>query len=284
MEVTVDDSIELFDQLLRVAALAEKEGLPLRLIGGAAMQLWGHALNETRTMTSDLDWALTPAELPDTETARTRLQALVSALRELGFERPADWRPSRSGRFQFQHADGKIDVEFLCGEVSFGRRSRRDPAYELAGLGDAEDPPAFYAARTPWIDKIDRWLRVRVVGAERTAEVWIPNLTSLALLKLKAVRDKLQRVDEERDPKQLEYERGRLQRHGDDLLTLMRWLEERGEFVDLLDRVRKDVDVGSLSIESERRLLAIDPGRVHDHSTLRDGVRRLARAANSGKA
>lgn len=54
MEVIVDDRIELFDQLLRVAALAEAEGLPLRLIGGAAMQLWGHVLNEARAMTSDL--------------------------------------------------------------------------------------------------------------------------------------------------------------------------------------------------------------------------------------
>jgi len=144
----------------------------------------GHALNETRAMTSDLDWALTPAEFPDTETARARLEPLVPALRELGFERPSEWRSSRSGRFQFQHAGGRIDVEFLCGDLPFGRRSRRDPAYELATLGDAEDPPAFYAAKTPWIDKTDRWLRVRVVGTERTAEVWIPNLTSLALLKL----------------------------------------------------------------------------------------------------
>jgi len=41
MEVTVDDRIELFDQLLRVAGLAKAEGLPLPPIGGAAMQLWG---------------------------------------------------------------------------------------------------------------------------------------------------------------------------------------------------------------------------------------------------
>ncbi|MCA8981783.1 MAG: hypothetical protein KDC14_17270 [Planctomycetes bacterium] len=280
----MDDRIELFDQLLRVAALAEAEGLPLRLIGGAAMQLWGHVLNEARAMTSDLDWVLTTTELSDIETARARLEPLVPALRELGFERPAERRSSRSGRFQFQHAGGKIDVEFLCGNVPFGRCSRREPAYELVTLGDAEDPPAFYAAKTPWIDKIERWLRVHVVGTERSAMVWIPHLDSLALLKLKAVRDKLERVDSERDSERLEYERVRLQRHGDDLLTLMRWLEERGEFVDLLDRIRTDDEVRSVSNESERRLLVIDPAHVHDHASLRNGLRRLARAANSGKA
>lgn len=284
MEVSVEDRIELFGQLLRVAALAEEQGLPLRLIGGVAMQIWGHARNEARAMTSDLDWALTTADFPDRETASACLESLVPALRDLGFERPAEWRSSRSGRFQFQHTSGRIDVEFLCGDFPFGRDSRRPPAYELATLAEAEDPRAFYAAKTPWIDKVDRWLPVRVLGTGRTADVWIPDLTSLALLKLKAVRDKLERVEAERDPEQLDYERGRLQRHGDDLLTLVRWLEERGEFVDLLDRVRADAEVARVAIESDQRLPAIQPERVPDHSSLRDCVRRLASAARSAGA
>ncbi len=281
MEVEVEDEIELFDQILTVAALAKSEGLPLRLIGGAAMQLWGNSLSEARTMTKDLDWALMAKDLSDEATAKQRLERLVPKLRALGFERPRDWKPSRSGRFQFQRLEGNVDVEFLCGDLPFGRPSRRGPAYELFQLDEGEDPPAFYAAKTPWIDKVDPWLPVQVRGTARVSEVWIPSIPSLALLKLKAVRDKLERVGDEQEEVRVKFECGRLQRHGNDFLTLLRWAEARGEFVDVTARVRGDLEIGAVALESERRLNEIDPQLVREHEELRNGVRRLARSASS---
>jgi hypothetical protein len=117
MEVKLDDSVELFDELLTVASAAESAGLIMRLIGGAALQLWARVRGEQHTMTSDLDWALSNEDLPDESTARKTLGSMLLALREIGFERPKNWRSSRSARFQFQRTGGNIDVEFLCGEL-----------------------------------------------------------------------------------------------------------------------------------------------------------------------
>ncbi|WP_145205799.1 hypothetical protein [Planctomycetes bacterium Poly30] len=127
MEVTVDDSVELFEEMLMMAELASNEQVRMRLIGGAAMQLWGGALHESRTMTSDLDWALTKEELPDEAAAGVTLNLLVRALRRLGFERPKNWKPSRSGRFKFQRPGSQIDVELLCGVLLTSGEPREAP-------------------------------------------------------------------------------------------------------------------------------------------------------------
>ncbi|QDU65301.1 hypothetical protein [Engelhardtia mirabilis] len=250
MEIELKGDVPLFVHLAEVASAAQERDLTLHLVGGAAMILWAGSLGTRREMTKDLDWALVSDGLGNERRTIELAQELLGLMAVLGFERPEGWRQSRSGRFQFVHADDPIAVEFLCGSPSVGRQSRRPPAWELAKLDGG--PPHFYAARTPWIEFIGEWVEVRVLVGSRDALVSIPDLPSLALLKLKAVRDKQGRIDAERDSGRLEYEENRLRRHGHDLADLVSWCRRDGSFALLARRVGELDEIGRTALEADK--------------------------------
>ena len=201
------------------------------------MLLWGRHLLHPRDMTEDLDCALLAPDIPDAVAAEELARDVAQDLRDLGFSRGDDWRESRKGRFSYSHAVDEVAVEFLCGDVSFGRSSGREPAWQLATMPDG--PPHFYAARVPWLDLVAEWVPVRAHCDPDTFHPRIPDLAGLVVLKIRAVADKSRRVEEERDPERLELEKLRLRRHATDCSLLFDWIDGRGEF-DRLARLSRE--------------------------------------------
>jgi len=231
VEVTLDSRVPLFELLADLCARVEARGARLRLVGGTAMLLWGRVLSSPRDMTLDLDCALLASDLPDPVSATRLAEELVGDLAGLGFRREADWRESRKGRFSYPHEREPIAVELLCGDVPLGRRSRREPAWQLATLSDG--PPHFYAAHVPWLDFVETWVEVTGISRDRHVRLAVPDLAGLTVLKIRAVADKILRLEEERDPGRLDYERARLERHAVDCVQLFAWMDLRGEFARL---------------------------------------------------
>ena len=263
MEVTLDPRVPLFAHLARLAESVERRGRDLRLVGGAAMLLWGRHLSRARDMTEDLDVALLSHEFPDDAAAKRVARDVLEDLRELGFSRAADWQASRKGRFSYLHRADPVAVDLLCGTVPVGRRSRREPAWRLAAVSSG--PPNFYAARVPWLDLVADWVLVRVRCGPSTFHARTPDLAGLALLKIRAVADKMARVSEEQGRAGLEYERLRLQRHARDCICLFGWIDERGEFDRLARLSRQHADVCEVA-----RAAA---GWTLDHREIREELR-----------
>ena len=267
MQVTLDGQVPLFSHLAELCARVEGRGRRVRLVGGAAMLLWGRHLGRPRDMTQDLDCALLAEDFPDTDSADRLARELLEDLRDIGFERPEGWRSSRKGRFSYPHGDDEVTVEFLCGTSSVGRPSRRRPAWRISTA-----PGRFYAAKVPWLDHVSEWLAVDARCGRRAFQPRVPDLASLTVLKVRAVADKTRRVDQERIPANLDHEKLRLRRHGLDCLQLLDWIHEHGE----LDRL-----VRSSNAHDEIRTTARDVTRwLLGHRGLVDelGLAPLARS------
>lgn len=253
MELTLDPGVPLFQRLVEVSAAAEREGHRLRFVGGTAMLLWGRHLNRPRSMTRDLDCALLRQDLPDDAAARSLASRLTDLLARLGFKRnEAAWQASRMDRFRYQHERDQVDFELLCGSLTVGRPSRREPAWEIAkgidgGMG-------FYAARVQWLDFVRAWQSVTVLTPPLAAELQIPDLPSMSVLKLRAVADKIDRIDQASE-ETLAHERGRLQRHGQDCSALFDWIDERGELPALYALSREHAEIREAARQATRWLM-----------------------------
>jgi hypothetical protein len=248
MEVDLD--------LAELCVRMEERGRPVRLVGGAAMLLWGRHLSRPRDMTEDIDCVLLAEDLPDVETAEKVARDVVHDLRALGFIRPGVWRASRTARFSYPHSIDRVAVDFLCGSLPIGGASRREPAWRIAFAPDAS--PDFYAAKVPWLDFVEEWITVRARCGRHAFAPRIPELGGLAILKLRAVADKIHRIEDEGDPEVLEREKLRLWRHGRDCMSLFDWIDERGEF-DRLARLAAERDtVRSTARDCARWILTHD--------------------------
>lgn len=192
------------------------------------MLLWGRTLAQPRDMTEDLDCTLLEEDLPDATTAEQLARETALDLRDLGFTRPDDWRASRKGRFSYSHSTHPVTIEFLCGDLVVGEASRRKPAWRIATVPGG--PPDFYAARVPWLRFVADWIPVRTRCGTRIFHPRIPDLSGLAVLKLRAVADKIRRLAEESEPEALEFEKLRLRRHSQDCSLLFDWIDRQGEF------------------------------------------------------
>jgi hypothetical protein len=91
-------------------------------------------------------------------------------------------------------------------------------------------PPHFYAASVPWLDHVEDWIPVRTTCGKHACSPQVPDLSGLAILKVRAVVDKMRRVRAEADPDVLAHETLRLQRHARDCMLLFDWIDGRGEF------------------------------------------------------
>jgi hypothetical protein len=227
-DVKLDRRVPLFRHLAAFGELVDRRGRTIRLVGGAAMLLWGHLLHRPRDLTGDLDCALLDSDVPDAHAAEQLASETLKDLHRLGFLREKDWRRSRTGRFSYTHLSDPVAIEFLCGEMAVGRSSRRKPAWQLASTSDG--PPHFYAARVPWLDLVAEWVAVRVQCGRATITARIPDLASLAVLKIRAVADKVERVEKERMGDRLTHEKLRLFRHATDCSHLFIWIDEVGQF------------------------------------------------------
>jgi hypothetical protein len=192
-------------------------------------------------------------DLPDDTVARSFAATLKPLLGALGFVRDeAAWRSSRTDRFRFQHSTDKVDLEFLCGPLDVGRPSRRKPAWEIAA--DPDGGMGFYASRVEWLDFIGNWQAVEVRCASHAASIDVPDLPGIAVLKLRAVADKIERIGVVTDGA-LEHERTRLQRHGQDFRALFEWIDERGEFATLFALSREHAEIGETARRTTRWLI-----------------------------
>lgn len=253
MEVDLDAEVPLFLHLAELCVRVEERDRHLRLVGGAAMLLWGRYLSQPRDMTEDIDCALLRADLPNSKTAEKLAREVVDDLRDLGFTRPEDWRASRKARFSYPHSTDEVAVEFLCGDISVGEASRREPAWKIASVPDG--PPHFYAAKVPWLDFVDDWIPVHTTCGEHAFTLRVPDLSGLAILKLRAIVDKIQRLGEEEDPEVTELEKLRLKRHARDCILLFDWIDERGEFDRLVQLAAKYGIIRSAAREGARWVL-----------------------------
>jgi hypothetical protein len=238
VEVELNAGVPLFERLVELCAREEREGRVVRVIGGAAMLIWGRWLDERPSATRDIDCVIAGEDVPDPDAALALARGLVEGLAEMGFGRPEDWKSSRTGRFSFASESEKVAIEFLCGALPVGEGSRREPAWKVAPLPG--DGPDFYAARNDWIELVAEWVEATLVCGDSRAPVRVPSLSGLALLKIKAVGDKLERIDEEERVDQVEHEERRLQKHAGDLVLLMGWIDRRGEFAGLVEASRQD--------------------------------------------
>lgn len=270
MDVELDAKVPLFSCLAEFCARVEGRGRHLRLIGGAAMLLWGRTLAQPRDMTEDLDCALLKEDLPDAMAAEQLARETTLDLRDLGFTRPDDWRASRKGRFSYSHSTHQVAVEFLCGDLAVGEASRREPAWRIAPVPGG--PPDFYAARVPWLEFVTDWIPVRTRCGTRVFHPWVPDLSGLAVLKLRAVADKTRRLDEEPEQKALEFEKLRLRRHAQDCSMLFEWIDRQGEFDRLARLHAEHEEIRSTVLEVARWMLG------HDHEVEQLGLRTLGRS------
>lgn len=101
----------------------------------------------------------------------------------------------------------------------------------------------FYTACVPWIDLVSNWIEVQVHCGSQSFVVLVPNVTGLAALKLKAVGDKLERIQSEQDASKLDAEKLRLVRHATDCRQLLTWLDQQGEFDQLMTLISKHPEV-----------------------------------------
>lgn len=261
MEVTLEQSVPLFRLLADVCTRVEARDRRLRLVGGTAMLLWGRSLARPRDMTLDLDCVILESDVPDPVVAGKLAEELIDDIEDLGFERETDWRASRKGRFSYPHREERVAVEFLCGDLSQGRRSRRKPAWKLASLTGG--PPHFYAAHVPWLDFVDTWVEVSGSCGSARFALLIPDLAGLTVLKIRAAADKTRRIDDETDPQRAEYERSRLERHAGDCVELFRWLDDQGQFDRLVSLALVHSEVRSTARDLARWMLD-HPDAVRD--------------------
>lgn len=273
MDVMLPPNVPLFQHLVRFCRRSEERGHPVRLVGGAAMLSWGRVLDGPDVpieMTKDIDCVLLSNELRSQAEASQLAEETTEIMRSLGFSRPADWQASRKDRFSYRHESENVAIEILCGELSVGRKSRRPPAYLIASLSAGS--PGFYGALVPWLDWVQEWVNVHVGCGAMSCRPSVPDLSGLAMLKIKAVADKASRVDQESDAEKLAFEERRLRRHGTHTVQIFQWIDRRGEFDRLirLCRGREEVPAAAASIVS---WLLRDRGRVE-----RLGLERLGPA------
>jgi hypothetical protein len=212
----------LFTLLLELTSRMNEEQLPVRIIGGLAMYFWHREQDGRPRTTADIDCAFPATEWPTLEEARPRILAVDRILREIGLEpdRNEHWKASRTSRFTYLTPGEEPRIEILCGELSFGERSRRTPAWKLP----VEGPHGpLYASRLEGLDLVPAWRSITIESEGRLAELQIPGLPGMMLLKQKAVIDKLERYDEEKKPEKRDHECARLVRHAEDLIALVTW-------------------------------------------------------------
>lgn len=256
MDLSLDPAVPLFRHLAQVCSRAQAEGLSLRLVGGTAMLLWGKQLGRPREMTMDLDCALLHRDAPDEIAAMTLAMKVWTLLAGLGFTRNEDdWRASRKDRYCYRHTVDPVAVELLCGSLSVGHASRRKPAWKI--VDSPTGPPDFYAAHVPWLDFVRSWIRVEARCGTLNFSAEIPDLAGMVVLKLRAVRDKIERV-EHASGDQIEHEKLRLRRHGQDCAVLVDWIDEQGEYPTLFSLVRSHAVIGDIAKEAVRWLFAHD--------------------------
>ncbi len=198
LDVVLPGDLALTQRLSELGQGLDREGLSLRLVGGLAMMVWKRALKfGAADVTNDIDLAILASDLPSEAEGQDLVNRLHSVLGRLGAHRPVKWRESRSGRFKYRCEDqGNTEVDVLCGELSVGQASRRAPAWRVARLAEVLPGEAshFYAGRVPWLDLVAEWVPVaaRIAGDE--VRFTVPCTPSMAVLKLKAVSDKIERV------------------------------------------------------------------------------------------
>lgn len=236
----------LFRLLFDLAKHMDARQLRLRIIGGMALYFMHRQRNSNPRTTADLDCAFPAEEWSSAEAARPKVLGLVSVLRDdLGLKRdPSEkGRASRTSRFTYGRPNREERIEILCGKLSFGERSKRLPAWRLM---EDESGNMVYASKVDWIDLVPEWISIEIAQGEATTHLEIPGLAGMMVLKLKAVVDKLERVQEERKAERKDHEFGRLQRHAGDLICLVEWarstpgaFREYQRVVDSSDEVRE---------------------------------------------
>lgn len=234
IHVTLDADTAIFEELGQFAMDFAGRGRELYVVGGMAVTIWGLYLNCPRVgMTGDIDSVLTSAVLrADVEAFARDLNEVLST-RE--YQRPEDWKDSRTGRFSYTGRDG-VKFELLCGTPGIGKKSGTPPAHRL--WIDPDTGEAVYAARTPWLDFVDVWTDVAADCGPQTFHVKVPTLAGLTALKIGAVRDKQVRlVKVLASPKsdaQVQYERSRLALHAADVVLIREMIERAGVLPDLV--------------------------------------------------
>lgn len=278
LDVVLPGDLALTQRLIELGQGLDREGLSLRIVGGLAMMVWKRALKlGAIDVTNDLDLAILASDLASEAEGQDFVNSLHSVLGSLGAQRPVDWRGSRSGRFKYRCDDqGSTEVDVLCGELSVGQASRKPPAWRVARLTEVlpGEAPHFYAGLVPWLDFVAEWVPVaaRIAGDE--VSFTVPCTPSMAVLKLKAVSDKIERVLQERDGPQRDHERRRLERHAAHLEDAVEMTDQLGQRDRLQAIKRAHPDVARTALEVERHLME-DTGLLDLHLGL-ETVRVLA--------
>jgi hypothetical protein len=238
LNVTLPGDLTLARCLVDLGRQIEGEGLPLRIVGGTAMMVWKLAADlGAFDVTRDLDLAVLGGDVPNEAKARGVGNGLHSALGRIGARRPEVWRESRVARFKYAF-DGPqaTEVDVLCGDLPVGSASRRAPAWRIARLDGVKPGEAthFYAARVPWLDFVEQWVPVIAGVAGDEVRFKVPSASSMAILKLGAVNDKMKRVLEPVQGQRFDFERLRLERHAAHLVEAIEMTRQLGQ----LDRLQ----------------------------------------------
>lgn len=271
--VTLPGDAPILVDLVRLASELDGRGETLRVVGGVAMTVWGIALNRPRGVTTDDIDAAVPAEAARSE---GRLKAFAAALhaaaRALAYAPAPKNRPA--DRFAFLTASdatvGRRKLEVLVEETPLGRLSKRPPP--MRHLVEGEPEVALTAAVNPWLSLMpEPWTVVSAVCDTRRGTFEVPGCPGLFALKLRAVRDKQNRIEEERDTARRAHEIGRLARHLDDLALTRIWIDLSGERDALRSLAEAHPVVRAEARDAERWFLAADPSVVRE--TLERGLR-----------
>lgn len=258
MRHTLPSEVPLFALLIELAELLNQSGDKLRVIGGLAMTFWHLEAASQPRMTEDIDCAFLGSDWPSEEAARPKIQNTLRVLEALGLECAAgpETRASRTARFTWRKPEQLARVELICGQLTFGKASRRKPAWRIFQTSGGQP---IYASRLDWLDLVEDWVDVRVTVSTLQASLAIPSIFGLMLLKLKAVVDKFQRCDDERGTKRFEHEASRLERHSLDLLTLVAWAQEESKEQLRFQAVKRSSEAVQEAIASFQHRVLLPP-------------------------
>jgi len=189
------------------------------------MYFWHQERDGAPRGTADIDSVFLAEDWPTLEEARPRIIALDADLRALGLQpdRGEKWKASRTAQFTYRAPGKEARIELLCGQLAFGRRSRRTPAWKLLTLEGRE---TLYASRLEVLDDVPSWRAITVAMQAEQATIEIPSIPGMMHLKLKAVVDKIGRYADETVPHKRDHELGRLTRHATDFTFLLKWARE----------------------------------------------------------
>ena len=232
IQVELPADVPIFEDLIVYADNLARRGESVRIIGGVAMTLWGLALARPRGVaTNDIDAVVPSGAAADSDSARTFARNVHAATAAAGYALPADPKPAE--RFAFiRDSDygeaGRRKIEMIVGRTTIGRTSKRPPP--VRHLVEDDHGLRLSAAVNPWLELVpEPWTTVEIRHVDGRCRLEIPGCIGLYILKLRAVRDKQQRVAEEKDPTRKKFEITRLSRHLDDLALTRSWIALRNE-------------------------------------------------------